>query len=86
MGWFIYGTLIGGGITGLAWGLNAANASLAWYVWLLISLALVMFTLTIQHYVGSIREQEPIPARRGAMALGLPGVVLAIAAIVLAFV
>ena len=86
MGWFIYGILIGGGITGLAWGLNAANASLAWYVWLLISLALLMFTLTIQHYVGSIREQEPVPARRGALALGLPGMALAIAAIVLALV
>jgi hypothetical protein len=81
MGWFIYGLLMGGGITGLA-----TNISLQWYVWLLMALALLMFTLTIQHYVGSIREQEPIPARRGALALGLPGVVLAVAATVLALV
>jgi len=81
MGWFIYGLVMGGGITALA-----LNVSLQWYVWLLTVLALVMFTLTIQHYVGSIREQEPIPARRGALALGLPGVALAIAATVLALV
>lgn len=81
MFWFIYGLLMGSGITALA-----TNISLQWFVWLLIALALLMFTLTIQHYIGSIREQEPVPARRGAIALGLPGVVLAIAATVLALV
>jgi len=86
MWWFIYGLLMGSGITGLAWGLNAANASLAWYVWLFIAIALFMFTLTIQHYVGSIKEMEPVAARRGALALGAPGLVFAVLAIVFAFV
>ena len=86
MWWFIYGLLMGSGITGLAWGLNAVNTSLAWYVWLLISLALLMFTLTIQHYVASIKEMEPMAARRGALALGTPGLVFAVLAIILALV
>ena len=81
MSWFIYGLLMGSGITVLA-----VNVSLTWYVWLLVVLALIMFTLTIQHYVGSIREQEPIPAKRGAIALGIPTLALAIAALVLALV
>ena len=81
MWWFIYGLLMGSGITGLA-----ANASLAWYVWLFIALALFMFTLTIQHYAGSIKEMEPVAARRGAVALGSPGLVFAVLAIILALV
>jgi hypothetical protein len=81
MGWFIYGLVMGGGITVLA-----VNVSLAWYVWLLIALSLVMFSLTAQHYFGSLKEQEPTPARRGALALGVPALALAIAAIVTALV
>ncbi len=41
MWWFIYGLLMGSGITGLA-----TNVSLQWYVWLFIAIALFMFTLT----------------------------------------
>ena len=81
MWWFIYGLLMGSGITALA-----SNVSLQWYIWLFIAIALFMFTLTIQHYVGSIKEMEPVAARRGAAALGAPGLVFAILAIVFAFV
>lgn len=86
MWWFIYGLVIGSGITGLVWGLNATNSSLSWYVWIFIALALVMFTLTIQHYVGSIKEMEPMAARRGAVMLGTPGVIFSVLAIVLTLV
>ena len=77
--WFIYGLLMGSGITALA-----VNVSLVWYIWLFIAIALFMFTLTIQHYVGSIKELEPVAARRGAVALGTPGLLFAILAIVFA--
>ena len=81
MWWFIYGLLMGSGITALAF-----NASLDWLVWLFIAIALFMFTLTIQHYFGSIKEMEPVAARRGAVALGAPGLVFAVLAIVFTFV
>ena len=77
MWWFIYGLIMGSGITALA-----LNASLLWYVWLFITIALFMFTLTIQHYIGSIKEMESVAARRGAVALGAPGLLFAILAIV----
>jgi hypothetical protein len=81
MWWFIYGLLVGSGITAIA-----ANVSLVWYVWLFIALALLMFTLTIQHYFASLKEMEPIAARRGAIAMGTPGLIFAVLAIVLALV
>jgi hypothetical protein len=81
MWWFFYGLIMGGGISAIA-----LNVSLVWYVWLFIALALLMFTLTIQHYVGSIKEMEPMAARRGAIAMGTPGVIFAVLAIVLALV
>ncbi|MBT3363070.1 MAG: dehalogenase [Chloroflexi bacterium] len=79
MWWFIYGLLMGSGLYALG-----DNASLQWYVWILLSAALLMFSLTIQHYFASLKEMEPIPARRGAIALGTPALILAVVAIVLA--
>jgi|TARA_B100002003_G_C13686975_1_gene346541 hypothetical protein len=81
MWWFLYGLIMGGGISAIA-----VNVSLTWYVWLFIVIALIMFTLTMQHYFASIKEMEPMAARRGAVALGTPGVIFAVLAIVLALV
>ena len=82
---FIYAFVMGAGVTGLVLGLRIWNISVGWYVWFLGSLALLLATITVQHFFASLREMEPVAARRGALVMGIPALILAAVAIALAF-
>lgn len=84
MWWFIYGFFLGSLITGLAIASNVWNLAISWYVWLIGIIALVLITITLQHYFASMRELESTPAKRGALIMGIPALILVIVAIILA--
>lgn len=84
MWWFIYALIIGASIVGSVLGLQLADITVGWYVWLLGALGIIMLTLTLQHVFASIREMEPIAAKRGALLMGIPAIIFIVIAIVLA--
>ena len=46
-------------------------------MWLLAVLALLLGTLTVQHFFASLRELEPKAARMGLLVMGVPALILA---------
>lgn len=84
MWWFIYGFFLGSLITGLAVASSIWSFAISWYVWLIGILALILISITLQHYFASIRELEPTPAKRGALIMGIPALILVAVAILLA--
>lgn len=85
MWWFLYAFIIGAGVMGLALWVNAQNIVVSWYVWLMGALALILATLTAQHFFASLREMEPTAAWRGVVVMGVPALILAGVALALAF-
>ena len=77
MWWFLYGLIIGaGGMRLVVWVLDG-SIMVGWYVWLLAVLALLLGTLTVQHFFASLRELEPKAARMGLLVMGVPALILA---------
>lgn len=71
--WLILGILIGAGFVFL---INRPGIKLAWYDWVMIVLAVVLYLLAIANYSGSMAELEPRAARFMLVMFGLPGLVL----------
>ncbi len=73
---FIYGLILGaGGMAFWNWK-QAENLSVAWYVWLLMALALALGTLAVHHFFASREELEPKAAWIGLLLFGLPALLL----------
>ena len=82
MFWLIIGLLLGAGFFWLATG---GKVSFRWYEWLLVVLGVILILFAIQNYSASQLELEP---RAGGIMLwlfGLPGLILAAVAGVLAW-
>lgn len=84
MWWFIYALIVGAAIIGSVLGLQLADITVGWYVWLVGALGIVMLTLTLQHVFASIREMEPTAAWRGGLLMGVPAVIFFVVAVILA--
>ncbi|MCX6013847.1 MAG: dehalogenase [Chloroflexi bacterium] len=84
MWWFIYAFIAGAAVVGSVLGLKLADITVGWYVWLLGALGIILLTITAQHFFASLREMEPTAAKRGALLMGLPAIILIAVAILLA--
>ena len=69
----IWGTAIGVGAMWLA----KKGFGIKWYEWLMGAISLLLITVTVQHYFGSLNEFEPKAAWMGSLILGLAAVVIA---------
>jgi len=77
MWWFLYGLIVGAGIMRLVVWVQNANIAVSWYAWLLAGLALLLVTVTAQHFFASYKEMEPKAAWMGLLVMGVPALILA---------
>lgn len=77
MWWFLYGLIVGAGVMRLVVWVQNANIAVGWYVWLLGALALLLGTLSVQHFLASHQELEPKAAWLGILVMGVPALILA---------
>jgi hypothetical protein len=78
----IIGLLLGAAIFWLA---TSGKVKLTWYEWVLGVLGIILILFTYQNYRGSIEALEPRAAGMMWLIFGLPGIILAVLAGVLAF-
>ena len=81
MWWFLFGLLLGAGILALVFWMRARKVKVAWYEWIMGIISLVLIVLLLQHFVGSIAEEETRAAWMGVLFLGIPAVVLGVLAV-----
>ena len=77
MWWFLYGLVMGAGIMAVVFWVQVQNRDVGWYAWLLGALALVLISLTLQHFFASRKEMEYRPAWMGIVVMGIPAIILA---------
>lgn len=76
MGWLIFTFVFGAAIFGLISWLRGKSLTLTWYEWLIGAFGVLLLIGTVQHYLGSLREDYPGPGLLGALIFGIPGLVL----------
>jgi hypothetical protein len=80
--WLFAGLLIGIGLLLLVFWLRSRKIFIAWYVWLLAVMGLALLLFSIQNYLASTAELEPVAPGMFLLVFGLPGILLfAIAAV-----
>ena len=77
MWWFFYGLIMGAGIMSTVNWVQTGNKHVDWYVWIIGALALLLISLTIQHFFASRKEMEYKAAWMGVLMMGMPGIILA---------
>jgi hypothetical protein len=76
MWWFLYGLILGAGIMNLvSWAIHE-NRQVSWYAWLIGSVALLLITMSLQHFYASRKEMEYKAAWMGLLLLGIPALIL----------
>ena len=55
---FFYGLFLGVGIMAVIFWVQNQDKEVGWYVWLLGAFALVLVSLTLQHFFASRKEME----------------------------
>lgn len=73
MWWLILGILLGVGALFLY---TRKDIKLAWYDWVILVVAIVLYLLAIENYSGSMAELEPRAAVLLLASFGLPAVIL----------
>jgi uncharacterized membrane protein HdeD (DUF308 family) len=81
MWWFLFGLLLGAGILALAFWLHARKVRTTWYEWIMGIISLILIVLLVQHFVGSIAEEETRAAWMAVLFLGIPALVLGVLAV-----
>ena len=77
MWWLLYGLIVGAGVMRMVVWVQDENMLVGWYGWLMAALALILVTLTAQHFFASYRELEPKAAWMGVLVIGVPALILA---------
>ena len=80
--WLILGLVLGALFFFLA---TNGSFKMKWYEWALAVLGVVLILFALQNYNASLLEYEPRAAGYLLMIFGLPGIILAVLAGVLAF-
>ncbi|MDR1961263.1 MAG: hypothetical protein LBQ16_03180 [Gracilibacteraceae bacterium] len=76
--WLLVGIIIGGGAIWLI-----AKTRIVWYQYVLGILGVALLLFTLQNYLGFLAEMEGHAAGFSLLIMGLPGLVLALLAVVL---
>ena len=74
--WFFIALILGAAILGLVFWLRNRNMRVAWYDWLIGAVGLLLLLAAAQHYAGSLAELYPTAGWMGALAFGIPGLIL----------
>ena len=74
--WLIIGLVAGIGVLALVQWLRSRNMMVKWYEWLIGALGLLLVLASVQHYAGSLSERYPTAAWMGALAFGIPALIL----------
>ena len=82
MFWLIVGLVLGAAIFWLA---TSGKVKLTWYEWVLGILGIILILFAIQNFGASRVELEPKAGNLLLLIFGLPGLILAVLAGVLAF-
>jgi len=77
MWWLLYGLIVGAGVMHLIYWVQDAGIKIGWYVWLIGALAILLGTLTVQHFLASYKERELTAAWMGVLVMGSPALILA---------
>ncbi len=80
--WLILGLIMGAAVY---WLVTNENVKLTWYEWVLGVLGVILILFAIQNYGASVAELESRAAGLMLLIFGLPGLILAAVAGVLAF-
>ena len=83
--WLIIGLIIGLGLVTLAIWLRSQKIRVSWYEWILAVLGLLLMLFSLQNYQASIAAFEPVAPGMFLLVFGLPGLVLVLLAIGLAW-
>ncbi len=73
---FIIALALGAGILALVLWIRNQNTMIIWYEWLLGVVGLLLLLAAIQHYAGSLTEKYTTAGWMGALAFGIPGLIL----------
>jgi len=77
MWWFLYGLIMGAGVMYLVAWVQSENKAVGWYTCFIGALALLLGTLTAQHFFAAYKELERKAAWRGVLFMGVPTLILA---------
>ncbi len=80
--WLIIGLVLGAAVY---WLVTTEKVKLTWYEWVLALLGVILLLIAIQNYSASQVELEPRAGGFLLLLIGLPGLILAAVAGVLAF-
>jgi len=83
--WLIIGLLLGLGLIGLVFWLRSQKIRVTWYEWLLGVVGLLLLLFSLQNYQASLAALEPVAPGMFLLVFGLPGLVLVLLAVVLAW-
>ncbi|AAW39257.1 MAG: dehalogenase [Dehalococcoides mccartyi] len=72
----ITGAILGAAITLLVSWLRSKNIGLKWYEWLMSLVGLALVIMAIQHFMGSQIEMYMTAGWFGALAMGIPALIL----------
>lgn len=78
---FLFGLLVGAGVSALIAWIHARKIRTTWYEWIMGLFSLILILLLVQHFVGSIAEEETRAAWMGVLFLGVPAVILGVLAV-----
>ncbi|MGI2336496.1 MAG: dehalogenase [Dehalogenimonas sp.] len=76
MEWVIIAFIFGAGLIGLLYWLRNKNITLKWFEWIIAAIGVLLLFGSLQHYLGSIREDYPGPGLYGALIFGIPALIL----------
>jgi len=78
--WFLIALILGAGLLALVLWLRSRKIVVKWYEWLSGAIGLGLLLFTIQNFVASFAEMEPIAPWMFLLVFGLPAIIsLAIA-------
>ncbi|MDV2988976.1 MAG: dehalogenase [Dehalogenimonas sp.] len=76
MEWIIFAFIFGAALVWFIVWLRNKQLSLKWYEWLVGGLGILLLIGSVQHYLGSLREDYATPGAIGALIFGLPALIL----------
>ena len=74
--WFLIALILGAGLLALVLWLRSRKIVVKWYEWLIGAIGLGLLLFTIQNFVASFVEMEPIAPWMFLLVFGLPAIIL----------
>lgn len=76
MEWIIFAFFLGAAVVWFFGWLRAKKITLKWYEWLMGVIAILLLIGSVQHYLGSLREDYLTAGIIGTLIFGIPALIL----------